>query len=150
MPSTLDQWNFENGKYLSIRKAHLQQGWQLVENWKPNDKSIETREGFVNRAMLEAMVPCASLSLSFKGSAIGIAIISGPDAGKIEYSIDNGNYQVKDLYTQWSLYVHLPWYVLFSGSLENKEHTIKIRIAKDENPKSKRTACRIVYFLINK
>lgn len=147
-PTPLDKWNFENGKYVSIQKAQLERGFKLVENWQPEEK-IQTREGFVNRPMLEATIPGASLSLSFNGTAIGMAIISGPDAGKIEYSIDGKVYQSIDLYTQWSSYLHLPWYVLFDGDLENKKHTLKVCIAKDKNSASKGTACRIVYFLLN-
>jgi sialidase-1 len=148
VPTPLDKWNFEDGKYMPIQKAHLYKGFKLVENWQPKEK-IQTREGFVNRPMLEATTPGASLSLSFKGTAIGMAIISGPDAGKVEYSIDNGVYQSIDLYTQWSSYLHLPWYVLFNGALENKQHELKVRILKDKNSASKGTACRIVYFLLN-
>jgi sialidase-1 len=148
IPTPLDKWNFENGKYIPIQKAHLQSGFKLVENWQPEGK-IQTREGFVNRPMLEATTPGASLSLSFKGTAIGMAIISGPDAGEIDYSIDGKVYQSIDLFTQWSSYLHLPWYVLFDGALENKKHTLKVRIAKDKNSASKGTACRIVYFLVN-
>jgi sialidase-1 len=99
--------------------------------------------------MLEATMPGASLSLSFKGTALGMAIISGPDAGKIEYSIDGKSYQSIDLYTEWSSYLHLPWYVLFDGALKDKQHELNIRIAKDKNSASKGTACRIVYFLLN-
>ncbi|MEO9004888.1 MAG: SGNH/GDSL hydrolase family protein, partial [Ginsengibacter sp.] len=128
--------------------AHLQQGFKLVKNWQPVE-GVQTREGFVNRTMLEATTPGASLTLSFKGTAVGMAIISGPDAGIVEYSIDEGRYQSKDLYTQWSSYLHLPWYVLFAGDLKNKQHTVNVRISKDKNSASKGTACRIVYFLLN-
>ncbi len=144
----LDKWNFEDGKYMSIKKVHLQKGFKLAENWKPEEK-IQTREGFVNRPMLEATTPGASLSFSFKGTAVGMAIISGPDAGRVEYSIDEGDYHSIDLYTQWSSYLHLPWYVLFAGDLENKQHNVTVRISKDNNSASKGTACRIVYFLLN-
>lgn len=148
VPAPLNRWNFADGKYVSINKAHLHKGFKLVENWKPAE-GVQTREGFVNRAMLEATTPGASLSLSFKGTAVGMAIISGPDAGIVEYSIDGGKYHTIDLYTQWSSYLHLPWYVLFAGDLENKQHTVKVRISKEKNSDSKGTACRIVYFLLN-
>lgn len=148
VPVPLDKWNFEDGKYMSISKAHLQQGFKLIKNWTP-EKGVQTREGFVNRSMLEATIPGSSLTLSFKGTAVGMAIISGPDAGIVEYSIDEGKHQSIDLYTQWSSYLHLPWYVLFAGDLENKQHNVKVRISKDKNAASKGTACRIVYFLLN-
>lgn len=148
LPAPLDKWNFEDGRYMSIKKARLQRGFKLVENWQP-EEGVQTREGFVNRAMLEATTPGASLALSFKGTAVGMAIISGPDAGIVEYSIDKGDYHSIDLYTQWSSYLHLPWYVLFSGDLENKQHNLTMRVSKDKNSASKGTACRIVYFLLN-
>lgn len=149
LPPPLNKWNFENAGYLSIQNADLQQGWKLINEWMPKDKTF-TREGFVNMPILEATVPGASLSLSFKGRAIGMAIISGPDAGNIEYSIDNGIYKAKDLYTQWSSKLHLPWYVLFAGDLQNQEHILKVRMTKNKNSGSKGTACRVVYFLLNK
>jgi sialidase-1 len=148
LPPPLNRWSFENGKYFPIQKVHLQKGWKLVENWQPKDK-VQTREGFVNRPILEATMPGASLSLTFKGTAIGIAIVAGPDAGEIGYSIDGKIYHIVDLYTQWSSQIYLPWYVLFAGNLENKNHVLQLRISKDKNPKSEGTACRIVYFLLN-
>ncbi len=148
LPLPLNKWNFENGKYFPIQRANLQRGWKLVENWQPKDK-VKTREGFVNRTILEATMPGASLSLKFKGTAIGVAIVAGPDTGEIGYSIDGKIYHTVDLYTQWSSQIYLPWFVLLSGNLENKNHVLQLRIAKDKNPKSKGTACRIVYFFLN-
>ncbi|RCR67804.1 SGNH/GDSL hydrolase family protein [Larkinella punicea] len=140
--------SFDNGHYVSINEASLQNGWKLVDNWKPAD-GVSTRPGFVDRPMLEATTPGAALSLNFTGTAVGIALISGPDAGEIEYRIDKGPYQKMDLQTQWSQQLHLPWYKLFASNLPNKKHVLQLRLAPTRNPKSKGTACRIVYFLVN-
>ncbi|KAA9349028.1 SGNH/GDSL hydrolase family protein [Larkinella humicola] len=146
--SPLVRGSFNNGHYVPIHEASLQNGWKLVENWKPAD-GVSTRPGFVDRPMLEATTPGAALSLNFTGTAVGIALISGPDAGEVEYRIDQGPYQKMDLQTQWSQQLHLPWYKLFASNLPNKKHVLQLRMAPTQNPKSKGTACRIVYFLVN-
>lgn len=148
LPNPMDKYNFSRGVYLSIQKAHIKNGWELIHNWVPID-NISTRNGFVNVPVLEAKNADAVLSLSFTGTAIGMAIVSGPDAGIIKYSIDGKPYHQIDLYTQWSKYLYLPWYVLFSGDLKNRKHELRLLVSQDKNPRSKGTTCQIVYFLVN-
>ncbi|RFS14636.1 SGNH/GDSL hydrolase family protein [Emticicia sp. C21] len=148
LPKALVAKNFEGGKYVNINEAKIEKGWQLVEKWQPTD-GVGTREGFVNCPILEATSPDATLSLSFTGNAVGIGLVSGPDAGEILYSIDNGPYKSMDLYTQWSHFLHLPWYKLFAANLTDKKHTLHLKVSENKNAKSKGTACRIVYFLVN-
>jgi len=148
LPKPLEIKNFEGGKYVNINEAKIKNGWQLVENWQPND-DVGTRSGFVNCSVLEATNPDASLSLTFTGNAVGIGVVAGPDAGEVLYSIDNGPFQSMDLYTQWSHFLHLPWYKLFASNLSDKKHTLHLKISQNKNPKSKGNACRIVYFLVN-
>jgi sialidase-1 len=144
----LEPTNFDGGKYVSISEAKIQKGWQLNQNWQPTD-GIGTRNGFVNCPVLEAVTPNAELSFTFTGNAVGIGLVSGPDAGEILYKIDKGPYQRLDLYTQWSHFLHLPWYKLFAAGLADKTHTLELKISNNKNPKSKGTAARIVYFLVN-
>lgn len=148
LPKPLEVKNFEGGKYVNISEAKIKNGWQLVENWQPTD-GAGTRSGFVNCSVLEATTPDASLSLSFTGNAVGIGLLAGPDTGEVLYSIDNSPYQSMDLYTQWSHFLHLPWYKLFASNLSDKKHTLHLKISPNKNPKSKGNACRIVYFLVN-
>lgn len=144
----LELKNFERGKYVSISQAKIQKGWQLIENWQPTD-GVGTRSGFVNCPVLAADTPDAELSFTFTGNAVGIGVVSGPDAGELLYKLDNGPYQRLDLYTQWSHFLHLPWYKLFAAGLPDKKHTLQLKISNNKNPKSKGTAARIVYFLVN-
>jgi sialidase-1 len=148
LPVALNKYNFDNGSYLSVQNAKIKIGWKLVPDWSPKYQ-IETREGFVHVPVLEATNPGAELSLSFTGTAVGMAIVSGPDAGIVEYSIDKRPFQQIDLYTQWSKHLYLPWYVLFSGNLKNKKHILRLRIAQEKNADSKGNACQVVHFLVN-
>ncbi|MFD2872478.1 GDSL-type esterase/lipase family protein [Mucilaginibacter ximonensis] len=146
--SMLNRNSFTKGSYLDITKAKLGDGWALSPNWTPSDK-LDTRPGFVNVPMLVSTQPGSVLTLKFKGNAVGMAIISGADAGVVDYSIDGGAVKHIDLFTQWSTFIHLPWYVLFDSGLKNGHHTLKLSVSNQKNTTSTGTACRIVHFLVN-
>jgi len=148
LPPALDPACLANGRYADVRQAVGDKHWKMYDNWAPAD-SAKTRPGFVHVPVLEASTPAAALSFPFKGTAVGIAVVSGPDAGIIEYSIDGTSFKKLDLYTQWSSWIHLPWYLLLGNGLTDKEHRLELRISGDKNPKSKGNACRIVHFLVN-
>jgi sialidase-1 len=149
LPNPLNKASFVNGSYYAVTNAKWDNNWLYNQSWAPEDH-LATREGFVNIPVLSTSKPGASLSLSFKGTAVGLAILSGADAGMVTYSIDNGPSKTIDLYTQWSSFLHLPWYILLDGNLANKEHNLKLTIADSKNIASKGNACRIFNFFINK
>ncbi len=149
LPKPLNKSVFDLGNYVPLRQASYDAGWTMEEKWVPKDK-LPTRDGFVRVPVLEADQPGAVLSFSFEGNAVGIAVVSGADAGFISYSIDNGTYKTRDLYTQWSSWLHLPWYILLGKGLKNGKHVVKIKVAPEKNNDSKGHACRIVHFLVNK
>ncbi len=149
LPKPLNSASFDHGQYYDIHNAKFDSNWRIDESWKPSD-GLDTRPGYVNVPMLVSDTPGAALKISFKGNAIGIAIASGSDAGIITYSIDGGPEQRKDLFTQWSSWLHLPWYLMLGSNLKDGSHTLEIKISDQKNDKSKGHACRIVYFLLNK
>ncbi len=148
LPKPLDKASFQNGKYYNIKNALYKNGWSITDKWQPAD-GLPTREGFVNIPVLSSDTPGAELALHFKGTAVGIAIVSGSDAGMISYAIDNDAFKNLDLYTPWSGMLHLPWYLLLGSDLKNGNHVLKIRISEQKNKASKGNACRIVNFLVN-
>jgi alpha-L-fucosidase len=149
LPPPLDKASLENGQYDGVENARYDNKWTLDKDWTPSDKA-DTRHGFVHVPVLEASAPGAELTLSFTGTAVGIAVVSGPDAGIISYGIDNGPFRDMDLYTQWSSGLHLPWYLLLGNGLMDAPHVLHIRVSGEKNPRSQGNACRIVHFLVNK
>jgi len=89
------------------------------------------------------------LKFGFKGTAVGLAVASGPDAGIIDYCIDGREWHSLDLFTQWSNSLHLPWFVTLGDGLQMGNHTLKIRLNSNKNLSSKGTVCRIRYFYVN-
>ena len=100
----------------------------------PSDKK-ETRPGFVHVPVLEAVKPGSSFTFSFTGNAIGIAILSGPDSGIIEYQIDGGKPKTLNLSTQWSNYLHLPWYLMLADNLKKGRHILELKTLASTEPK---------------
>jgi len=130
-------------------QASLIQGWQLVENWKPEDGK-GTRANYVNVPMLIGQDEGSTLEFQFSGNTVGIAVAAGPDAGVIEFRIDEENWQKQDLFTKWSSNLHLPWYYTLGAGLPDGEHTLQIRMSGEKNPQSFGTTCRIRYFYVNR
>ncbi|MCP4374610.1 MAG: SGNH/GDSL hydrolase family protein [bacterium] len=148
-PEKLDKFCYDAGQLLKPNKAEKLKGFKHVPKWK-NTVGGRTRNGFVDVPMLVASQPGDSFELSFKGSAIGLFVAAGPDAGIIEYRIDGGKWITRDLFTKWSSGLHIPWLYLLDGELDPKKtHRIEVRISSKKNAMSKGHACRIVNFAIN-
>ncbi|WP_221389830.1 GDSL-type esterase/lipase family protein [Dyadobacter sp. NIV53] len=148
LPTAIDKFSYEKAGYRPVAEAKKLAGFKVDPNWKPKD-NVSTREGFVNVSMLVSESAGSSFEFDFKGQGVGIAIISGPDAGKVSYSIDGKKAQTLDLFTQWSTQLHLPWYLMLNDGLLSGKHTLKLSIVSDKNEKSIGNACRVVYFLVN-
>jgi sialidase-1 len=148
LPVAMDKFSYSKASYHKVDEAKKLQGFEIVPEWKPKDK-LSTRPGFVNVPMMVGESADASFEFDFKGRAVGIAIVSGSDAGTISYGIDGKKLQTLDLFTQWSNQLHLPWYLMLADELSGGKHTLKVKIASDKNVKSAGTACRVVYFLVN-
>lgn len=148
LPAALDEKSYARGRLVDIKEAKIESGWALVENWKPAEK-IGTRKGFVNVPALVAEKPGAALKFKFNGTAAGVFVAAGPDAGTLQYRVDGGEFKTRDLYTHWSAGLHLPWAQVLVADLAPGEHEMELRVAANSNAKSKGTAVRIIHFLAN-
>ncbi|MFY8013605.1 MAG: GDSL-type esterase/lipase family protein [Saprospiraceae bacterium] len=148
LPDILNDGSYDKGRYLSIKNAEIKSDFLMVDSWKPKD-GAGTRKQYVNIPALIGEKPDAAFQLEFTGNTIGICVASGPDAGIISYSIDGKPFKKLDLFTRWSENLHLPWYLMLGQSLNEKKHTLRVRILTEKNQKSKGNACRILHFLVN-
>jgi pimeloyl-ACP methyl ester carboxylesterase len=145
---TLDQYSYTKGNFRSIKKADHDYNWRYIKNWKPED-NVSTRPGFVDAPVLEADKPGATLKLNFTGTAIGLFVTSGPDAGIIEFSIDGSDFRSVDQFTQWSTQLHLPWLIMLDDELNDSKHTLILRVSSEKNMHSAGNVCRIHQFTVN-
>lgn len=148
VPPPLDPACYQNGILLAPDAAAIGDGFERVASWH-NDVGGGTRGGFADVPMLVGQQPGATCSLAFRGHAVGIFVAAGPDAGIVEYRVDDAPWQRRDLFTPWSANLHLPWLYLLAAGLPRGDHRLDLRIAPEHAPTSRGTACRIAWFAVD-
>jgi sialidase-1 len=155
LPSPVDSRCYEAGRLVPPDTAtarlglHPGVGFAIEPRWHPNDGK-GTRPGFVDVPALVGTEPGASFEWRFTGTAIGLFLTSGPDAGRLEYTVDGRAYPTMETFTPWSSGLHLPWALVLADGLLPGEHILNVRIAADRHPKSTGTALRVIHFLENR
>jgi sialidase-1 len=145
LPTPLDPDCYQYGRLVGPDAASELEGFELVPAWRPADGK-SGRPGFVDVPVLVAADAHARCTLPFTGTAVGVLVNAGPDAGILEWSLDGGDWQRVDLHTRWSDGLHLPWSHVLAAGLPRAPHTLRLRsAARDAGPGG--TAVRIVRFL---
>ncbi len=147
IPQLMDDFSYTRAHYEEISRAEKLDGFRYVGEWKPSDQK-PTRKGFVDVPVLVGEEDGASFEFPFEGRGVGIAVVSGPDAGVISYSIDGKKPRQLDLQTQWSNQLHLPWYLMLDDELKRGKHKLKLTLLPRKDASGAGSACRIVYFLV--
>ena len=148
LPEPLDKFSYSNGILVEPNPPKPIKGWKMIENWNPADGK-GTRANYVNVPMLVGEYPGKIIKFEFKGNAVGIAVAAGPDAGIIEYSIDDSDWQKQDLFTQWSKNLYLPWFYTLGSGLKSGKHMLQIRLTNEKNAESTGNKCVLRYFYFN-
>jgi len=148
IPEPLDKYSYSKGILVEPNPPKPIKGWKMVENWNPGDGQ-GTRDNYVNVPMLVGEYPGKIIKFQFKGNALGIAVAAGPDAGIIEYSIDESDWKKQDLFTQWSKNLHLPWFYTLGSGLKSGKHTLQLRLTDEKNTESAGNKCVLRYFYFN-
>ena len=149
LPEKFDNYAYDMGYLLEVNAAKLGKGWSVDTLWNPND-GTGTRSNYVDVPMLISDTPGSTLKVKFEGTAVGIAVAAGRDAGQIEYRFNKKEWKKLNLFTKWSTNLHLPWYYTLATELPKKEHELEMRIAETKDKRSTGNACRIRYFYVNK
>lgn len=139
----IDPLSYFNGYFLSPR-GFEKEGWSFSEpDWK-NLKGGK-RSRYLGIPMLHSNTANRPIKIDFNGKAIGAFVVAGPDAGIIEYKIDNAEIENIDLFHHHSKGLHYPRTIMFADDLKSGPHTIELKI-KSGSPRS---SVRIMEFCIN-
>ena len=145
VPAPVDPHCYQFGRMYHPDHARGGTRWRVDRRWRPTDGK-GTRRGFVNVPMVILDAPGDSVSFRFEGTACGIMVAAGPDAGVIESRVDGGAWKRTDLRTRWSGALHLPWTHVLHAELPKDTHMLDIRLVASG---SGETAARIAWFLAN-
>ena len=144
----IDPNSYQSGKLTDVTEAKIDADWTVgIPDWKNLRGSMRSR--FENLTFLHASKVDAELSLDFDGSAIGLFILAGPDAGQVEYSVDGQPFKTQDLYHRFSKGLHYPRTVMLEDQLGDGPHVIKMRVGKKAERENAGTAIRIMAFATN-
>jgi|GEM_PF-155267 len=149
LPAPLLGSSFFGGEFLAADQVQRRDGWQLsIPDWKSLPGSSRAR--FTGETMLHSEQSGSSLAFSFTGRAVGAFVLAGPDAGQLEYRIDDGEWKSVELYHRFSRGLHYPRTVMFESELAAKEHQVEVRVSAAHHADSKGTAARVLSFVVNR
>ena len=148
LPEPLDGKSYFRGRLVDPGAAELGDGWRIDADWTPADRA-GTRKRFVHVPMLVSEKPGSECRFRFDGTAGGIFVVAGPDAGTVEFSFDGGSWRRRNLFTEWSPTLHIPWAHVLDGDLALGSHELRMRVSGEKDSRSAGTAVRIVNLLAN-
>ncbi len=145
VPVPIDRNSYFRGRLVDI---HEVSGWRIDPDWVPHDEA-GTRQGFVHVPMLVSETPGEACRFVFEGTAVGIFVAAGPDAGSVEYTIDGAPARTRNLFTEWSPGLHIPWAYVLDADLSPGRHELVMRVAAGSDSRSRGHAVRIARMLVN-
>lgn len=145
LPAALDAQSYFRGRLVDVAEV---KGWRMELDWTPRDQA-GTRAGFVHVPMLVGETPGEECRFAFEGTAVGIFVAAGPDAGTVEFQVDGGAWRQRNLFTTWSATLHIPWAYVLDADLQAGRHELAMRVSAGADPKSTGHAVRIAHLLVN-
>jgi len=143
----IDEKSYHRGNFLSPENSSNEFWTWSVPDWKNIPGNF--RNTFSGLKLLCCDATNRETKISFRGSALGVYVLSGPDAGIIEVSVDGGLWQSHDLYHRYSSGLHYPRTVMLFSDLKAGNHVARIRIKENSNKASKGSSARILQFTVN-
>ena len=148
MPRIIDRNSYVRGRLIDLEDAITDSRWTIEKPDWPNIPG-NLRPRFAADQLLVADEVGAEATLEFRGTAIGMYVLAGPDAGTVRYSIDGGSFRDADLYHHYSRGLHYPRTVMLDADLGSGKHKLLIRVAASKNDNSNGRAIRILNFVVN-
>jgi len=124
-PFVADNW--ENAKQAPITQSMLSNGWQVLSDGEGLGKQFHTRMPQI----WQAIKPGETLSFKFKGTAVNLYDILGPDGGEAIVSLDGKVIRTIPLFDSYCSYYRLNTLAIASG-LPDEIHTVKIELSPDQ------------------
>jgi pimeloyl-ACP methyl ester carboxylesterase/lysophospholipase L1-like esterase len=139
----LDARSYARGRFLPPESIQHGDGWRYdVPDWEgiPGSK----RGRFLNIPLWHATVPGATLAYEFEGTGTALYVLAGPDAGVVEFRVDDGRFESRDLFHAFSKGLHYPRTVMLRDDLPPGRHRVTVRVGAEHGVGSSGSAVRVV------
>lgn len=138
-----DVKSYRRGHWLDWASVPEQEGWSREHpNWSELPGSF--RDRYRSMPICHADKIGTNLNFEFTGTAIGLFVLAGPDAGMVEFQIDDQEPQTVDLYHHFSKGLHYPRTVMLDDELQFGTHQVKLTVSEKQNENSQGHAIRIL------
>lgn len=126
-PMQADNW--ENAKIVFLQQAMLSPGWKKLDATSPF-------KGFFNRMpeMWEATQPGEKITFRFKGTAVKLYDLLGPDGAKVKITLD-GKESTAQRFDSYCSYHRLATLGI-GDNLPDTEHTVNVEILPEQPDRS--------------
>ena len=91
----------------------------------------------------------AALTLEFFGDTVGVYWMMAKDSGRIEYSVDDGEWNCRSSWDHYCLRFNRAGSTILAAGLEPKMHTLRIRVSAEHDEQSEGSMIRIGAFLVS-
>ncbi len=124
--------HFAAAKLVPLDRAKLGAGWQKLDA----TNSMARRFGKQLPQLWKANQPGDTIAFKFKGTAVGVYDIVGPDCGQIIVTLDDKPARIVPRFDSYCTYHRLQM-AMFATGLPDTEHTVKLEIHPDQPDKVK-------------
>jgi pimeloyl-ACP methyl ester carboxylesterase/lysophospholipase L1-like esterase len=130
LPEPIDPKSYVNGRFLNQNEITFDENWNVgVPDWENISKGA-VRPRFIDSELIYTCKANAKLSIDFTGSAIGAYVLSGPESGIINCTIDGSETHEID-----TLHVHsnfnYPMTVMFFNDLSSEKHILELEVLEN-------------------
>jgi hypothetical protein len=122
LPKPLTPNYFSNPQMLDFTEAKLSAGWEII----PTQDHPSFSKFSKHLTKIGKAIPGETLSFRFKGTAIGIYDIMGPDAGKIALEIDGNPKDTIYRFDAYCTYSRMNYILI--DDLDDKEHGVVFKV----------------------
>ncbi len=129
-PMPMDPGSYNNGSFIDPTEADWMGGWTTGHVSKKLLPSGGIRERYKAWDITVAEKAGSMMTLNFRGSAIGAFVLAGPDAAKLEASVDAGDWKPVELYHHHSKGLNYPRTAMFFTDLPLGNHQLSLRVAQ--------------------
>ncbi|MGI9241483.1 MAG: SGNH/GDSL hydrolase family protein [Verrucomicrobiales bacterium] len=150
LPQALDAGSYDRGEFVDPGEAEPDADWEIGKVGRGMLPLGSIRQQYEKFDVLRGDKVGSELDFKFAGQSVGAFVLAGPDAGMVEASIDGGDFVRHDLYHRHSRGLNYPRSVMFATGLPPGEHSLKLRIAEENHPKSKGHAAAILFFEVSR
>jgi hypothetical protein len=121
VPGPLVANNWEKAKMLPISRAKLSQGWQRLD---PARDPLARQFAKRLPELWNATEPGQSISFAFRGSAVRIYDLVGPDCGQVLVQLDDQAPRIQPRFDPFSTFHRLAWLIVGEGLPDTVHHVV--------------------------